>query len=319
LALNVEQSEECVMRRYRFLQLDVFTGTPFSGNQLAVVLQAEGLTDEEMQLIAKEMNFSETTFVVTASDPRALRRVRIFTPGAELPMAGHPVVGTTFALAHEGVIHDGEASPVYLQLGVGTLPVDLLFEERRLSFVWMHQPVPTFAPWPGDRGALAHTIGLDAADLDPDLPVESGSAGVPFVYVPLRSLEALGRARPGPALGALSGVEGHVGIFLFVPQAGDGGLPGARARMFAPGVGVSEDPATGSAAGPFGVYLLRQGGLKPDAQGEARLRVEQGVEMGRPSRIEVAVVGDVQAVRDVRVGGEAIVVAEGVLLLPERQ
>lgn len=306
------------MRRYRYLQLDVFTNRPFGGNQLAVFLDAGGLTDEEMQSIAAEMNFSETTFVLPASEPRALRRVRIFTPSAELPFAGHPVVGTTFALAYTNVIRAGDTSPVALELNVGTLPVDVLFDEQRLSFVWMHQPVPAFTSWLGERAKLAAAVGLTEADIAESLPIEHGSAGMPYLYVPLCSLDALGRARPGADLPALLGVpEPHIGIYLFTLETGTGGV-GARSRMFAPDMGITEDAATGSAAGPFGVYLLRHGKLSPDAHGEARLRVEQGVEMKRPSRIEVAIEGSGDAVRDVRVGGEAVVVAEAELILPDR-
>jgi len=304
------------MRRYRFIQLDVFTHTPFGGNQLAVFPEAVGLGDAEMQAIAREMNFSETTFVLPASDAQALRRVRIFTPATELPMAGHPTVGTTFALAREGVIHASDPSPIYLQLGIGTLPIDLLFEGDTLSFVWMHQLAPVFQPWQGDRARLAAALSLTVADLDETLPIEHGSAGVSFVYIPLRSLAALGRARPGADLtAALAAPSGNIGAYLFTLGALPGGVD-ARARMFAPEAGVAEDPATGSAAGPFGVYLVRHGRAVPDATGEARIRLDQGVEMKRPSAITIAVQRDGETVRDVRVGGEAVVVAEGELFVP---
>src|SRR5262249_38966126 len=189
------------MRRYRFIQLDVFTGTPFGGNQLAVFPEASGLSKREMQAIACEMNFAESTFVLPAADPKALRRVRIFTPTSELPVAGHPVVGTTFALAHEGSVRDGDESPIFLELGVGTLPVEVLFEGQRLSFVWMHQPIPSYASWQGDAAQLVAALNLVPEDLAPDLPIELGSAGVPFLYIPLRSLDVLERARSTAALG----------------------------------------------------------------------------------------------------------------------
>jgi trans-2,3-dihydro-3-hydroxyanthranilate isomerase len=306
------------MRRYRFVQYDVFTGTPFGGNQLAVLPDAAGLSASEMQAIAREMNYSETTFVLSATDPKALRRVRIFTPAAELPFAGHPVIGTTFALAHETIIRTTDPSPVYLELGVGTLPVDLLFEERRLCFVWMHQPIPTFADRSGDKERLAAALGLGMDDFAPDLPVERGSAGVPFLYIPIHSLEAIGGARPGAdLLAALADTSHQMGAYLFTVAGLPDGVD-AHVRMFAPAMGIAEDPATGGAAGPLGVYLLRHGLAKPDEHGVARVRVEQGVEMGRPSRIEVAVTIDgTQAVQDVRVGGEAVLVAEGELLLPD--
>lgn len=307
------------MRKYRFLQYDVFTSVPFGGNQLAVFPEAGGLSAEEMQAIAREMNYSETTFVLPASDTRALRRVRIFTPGAELPFAGHPVVGTTFALATEGIIPSAEPSPIYLQLGVGTLPVDLLFEDERVCFVWMHQPLPEFAPWQGDTAALAAALGLATDGLASDLPIERGSAGVPFLYIPMRSLDALGRARPNPALAELlEGPERHLGAYLFARDGLSAGVA-ARVRMFAPEVSIVEDAATGSAAGPFGVYLLRHGQVRPDEHDETRLRIEQGVEMGRPSVLHVAMNGAADAVRDVRVGGEAVLMARGELLLPERR
>jgi trans-2,3-dihydro-3-hydroxyanthranilate isomerase len=304
------------MRRVRFVQLDVFTASPFGGNQLAVFPDAQGLSDEEMQAIAREMNYSESTFIVPATDPKALYRVRIFTPMSELPFAGHPVVGTTYALAYLGAVPGG-GSPVYLQLGVGTLPVDILYEERKPSFVWMHQPVPTFELWQGDRAALAATLGLTTADLAEHLPIERGSAGAGFVYVPLKSLAAVGKARPGPGLvAAMANRTTNVGIFVFTLEKPPSGAD-VHGRMFAPEVGVAEDAATGSAAGPLGVYLLRHGQRRPDAERETRIRLEQGVEMGRPSRIEIALLSDAGKIEDVRVGGESVVVAEGELYLPD--
>ena len=312
------------MRRYRFLQLDVFTDRPFGGNQLAVFLQPDDLTDAEMQDIAREMNFSETTFVLPASDVQALRRVRIFTPATELPMAGHPVVGTTFALAHEGIIRGSDVSPVRLQLGIGTLPIDVLFEDDALSFVWMHQPIPAFTPWNGDRARLAATLGLAPTDFADALPIEAGSAGVPFLYIPLASLEALARARGGIDLSdLLAGVGANSGAYLFALDLSSGAnstVAAARSRMVAPLMGIVEDPATGIAAGPFGIYLVRHGLAKPDAQGDAHIHIEQGVEMGRHSRLDVTISTESGSgsVRDVRVGGEAVVVGEGALFLPDR-
>jgi len=306
------------MRRYRFIQLDVFTDAVFGGNQLAVFPEASGLSEAEMQALAREMNYAESTFVLPATDPKALRRVRIFTPATELPFAGHPVVGTTFALAYEGVAREAGDSPIYLELGVGTLPVDLLFEGQRLSFVWMHQLVPTFRPYEGERERLIAALGLAQDDLVAELPVEIGSAGVPFVYVPVRSLEALGRARPGAELADLiSQVDKRAGVYVF-SLARLSAEPGvARSRMFAPGMGVVEDAATGSAAGPFGVYLQRHGRIQADELGESRLRILQGVEMGRTSRLDVAIQASGDMVRDVRVGGESVVVAEGEVMLPD--
>jgi len=306
------------MKGYRFLQLDVFTREAFSGNQLAVFPEAEGLSEAEMQAIAREMNFSETTFVLPATDARALRRVRIFTPAAELPFAGHPVIGTTFALAHDGVINPDSGSPTYLELRVGTLPIDLLFEEQRLAFAWMHQPVPTFEPWNGDRAHLTRALGLKLEDIDMSLPVERGSAGVPFLYVPLRDMAAVTRARPGADLAdVVADASPHIGVYLFAREAMSEGV-NAHVRMFALGMGISEDPATGSAAGPFGVYLLRHGVISPDASHAADVRVEQGIEIKRPSELSISITGSKESISDVRVGGASVVVAEGELFVPAR-
>ncbi len=327
------------MRRYPFLQLDVFTDTPFSGNQLAVFLDAVDLTDAEMQALAKEMNFSESTFVLPASDPQALARVRIFTPNGELPFAGHPTIGTTFALAHSGRIQpQRDGSPITLELGVGPIPIDLLYEgdlgAQTLSFAWMRQPIPAFSPWQGDPARLAAALGLAADDLATDLPIERGSAGVAFVYIPLRSIEALARTRPTADLAAaLADPSAQVGAFVFTLATTDaagattatspGGRP-VRGRMFAPFLDLREDPATGSAAGPLGVYLVRHGQVNADAtvDGEARVRLAQGVEMGRASQLDIAVAVTGAAdqggptISGVRVGGEAVIVIAGEALLP---
>jgi trans-2,3-dihydro-3-hydroxyanthranilate isomerase len=267
-----------------------------------------------MQTIAREMNYSETTFILPPSDPKALCRVRIFTPGGELPFAGHPVVGTTFALAHTGLIHTNE-SPVTLELGVGLLPVELLYEDQRATFVWMHQPVPRFDPWKGDRERLAAAIGLSADDFADDLPIERAIVGVSHVLVPIKTLGAISRARPEPDLLEALDVPGErAGCFLFTLDRAEGGAD-IHGRMFAPSMGITEDPATGSAAGPLGVYLLRYACLTPDETGQTRVRLEQGVEMGRPSSMDIAITGSAENIEDVRVGGSSVLVVEGELLL----
>jgi trans-2,3-dihydro-3-hydroxyanthranilate isomerase len=309
------------MRQYRFLQYDVFTELLFTGNQLAVIPDATGLTDDEMQAIAREMNYSETTFVLPATDIKAIRQVRIFTPDAELPMAGHPTIGTTFALVNEKIVRSGDSLPIYLQLGIGTIPIDLFFEGEQLSFVWMHQPVPEFATWQGNREQLLEAVGLGLLDLAPDLPIERGSAGVPFVYVPLRTTEALGRAQPGNSAmlrAALGEDNAHTGLYLFSnePNRTESGTPTLRSRMFAPTLGVTEDAGTGSAAGPFAVYLLRHGITRPNLDGDVTIQIEQGVEMGRPCHLRASLSLEEGEVRDVRVGGESVLVAEGTLYLP---
>lgn len=306
------------MRRLRYIQLDVFTAEPFRGNQLAVFFGAESLAGAEMQAIAREMNFSESTFILPADDPSsALRHVRIFTPGGELPFAGHPVIGTTVALARAGHI-TAERPTVTLELGVGPLSVTALFEDGEPRMAWMDQPLPVFTVWDGDRAALLDTLGLDEAALRDDLPIERGSAGVPYVYIPLRDLAALGRARPGAGLAMMERDDIPVGFYLFVAPEPAGASGYTRARMFAPEIGVVEDAATGSAAGPLGVYLARHG-LAPAAEaGQTRITVAQGVEMGRRSLISVALTTSDGAVTAVRVGGGAVVVAEGQFFMPDQ-
>lgn len=304
------------MRRLRFLQLDVFTDTIFGGNQLAVFLDATRVTPEEMQAIAREMNFSESVFTLAGEDPRAVARLRIFTPQVELPFAGHPVIGATFALAAAGEINTDTDSPVTLEVGVGPLAIELLFADGRLSFAWMSQPTPVFQPWDGDRAALAASVGLALEDLRADLPIERGSAGVPFVLIPITSEQALDRAQPGSTLGAaLHDAVSHTGAYLFVPPGVDTAQP-VSARMFAQGMGIVEDAATGSAAGPLGAYLTRHG-LAPVDDGQARITIAQGVQMGRPSRLVVTVERRDTEITGVRVGGEAVVVAQGEFLLPD--
>lgn len=304
------------MRRLRFLQLDVFTDTLFGGNQLAVFLDASRVTAEEMQAIAREMKFSESVFTLAGADPRSLARLRIFTPQIELPFAGHPIIGATFALAAAGHITPDTDSPVTLEVGVGPLAIELLFADGRLSFAWMQQPIPVFQLWAGDRAALAASLGLSVDDLRADLPIERGSAGVPFVLIPIASEQALDRAQPGPGLGAaLHDAESHTGAYLFVPPEADT-TQAVSARMFAQGMGIVEDAATGSAAGPLGAYLTRHG-LTPVEDGQARVTIAQGVRMGRPSRLSVTVERSGNAITQVRVGGESVVVAQGEFLLPD--
>jgi trans-2,3-dihydro-3-hydroxyanthranilate isomerase len=298
-----------------FLQLDVFTHRPFAGNQLAVFPDADGLSSVEMASIAREMNYSESTFVVAASDPTALCRVRIFSPGAELPFAGHPTIGTAIALAYEGRIPSrGDApAPVTLELGIGPVEVEVrTAQDDATPFAWMQQPVATFSPWHGDRHRLALALGLDPDDLEPaGMPIEVGSAGVPSIYVPLRSHEALRRAEAGhPDLTAIAQEAECIGAYCFHHDAA-GTRAQVWARYFAPVVHVSEDPATGSAAGPSSTYLVTHGVVNPGDDGWARIEMEQGVEMGRPSQMSVEVLRKDGTVTYVRVGGHAVLVARG--------
>ena len=292
---------------YRLVHVDVFTRTRFGGNQLAVLPEAEGLSDEQMQAIAREMNFSETTFVLPPTDPTADARVRIFTPGRELPFAGHPVVGTGFVLGRER----GKRS-LRLEVKIGTLGVEVDPGDGILGGAEMEQPVPTFEPAPNaDPAVLAGLLGLDASDVVAETPAEIGSAGNPFLYVRLRSLDAVRRARGVPdAWERYFAGHGHAAVYLFTTETLDP-LATAHARMYslALGASVREDPATGSASGPAGGYLLRHGLSR-----SGRLLLEQGYEMLRPSQIDVELTVSGDTLTGVMVGGGVVLVAECTLL-----
>jgi trans-2,3-dihydro-3-hydroxyanthranilate isomerase len=296
-----------------FLQYDVFTGDALAGNQLAVFPDGRGLSSGQMQSIAREMNFSETTFILPAEAPGTDVRMRIFTPGVELPMAGHPTIGSTFALAHLATIQPGQSRFVF-GLGIGPTPVDLEWQGSRLRFAWMTQRHPVFDPIIEDRAIAAAALGLTVDDLSPSLPVQGVSCGVPYVLVPLRDRAAVDRAVMDGAgmrrLAAASGIDHGVFLFAILP---DGSEAAVYSRMFAPGAGVAEDPATGSAGGPVGSYLVHH---RVVAGAAAQTIVSlQGVAMKRPSRIHIAIEGDADTITSVKVGGEAVLAARGELLV----
>ena len=297
----------------RYLLLDVFTSTPFEGNQLAVYPKPGALTAAQMQKVAQEMNFSETTFIYPPESGGDVR-MRIFTPGDELPMAGHPTIGSTFALAHEGVIARGCDRFVF-ELGVGPTPVSLEWDERGLSFAWMTQPLPSFDRTIDDRGALAAAVGVASRDLIDGLPVQAVSCGVPFLFVPLRTraaVDAVAIDRKALARCAKEAGLRELPVFFFTTERGAAaGSENVYSRMLAPGFGIGEDPATGGASGPLGCYLLRHRVVDPD---NARSMVSlQGVAMRRPSRIHISIESDGDQITRVRVGGVSVLVGEGTL------
>ena len=312
----MKASVSIVPRSYRYLQLDVFTDRLFSGNQLAVFLDGRGLSTDTMQAVAKEMSFSETTFIVPPERPDTDVRMRIFTPGSELPMAGHPTIGSTFALARSGVIAPGTDRFVF-GLGVGPVPVTLTWRQTDLSFVWMAQGTPKFGDPFGHLAAVAAVLGLqEAAVTGTSLPVQVVSCGLPYLFVPLATRRAVDSAEVDRhALATLLSGE-HVeanGVFLFSQERGSDKAT-VYSRMFAPEIGVAEDPATGSASGPLGCYLVRHRVVTPEKAG-AILSV-QGVKMGRPSHVHIAIGVEGSEIRSVEVGGEAVLAGEGTLYIP---
>ena len=297
----------------RYLIYDVFTSTPFEGNQLAVYPDPpREIAVDRMQRIAQEMNFSETTFVLPPQAGGDVR-MRIFTPGKELPVAGHPTIGTTFALAREGVIVPGQAQCVF-ELGIGPIPVALEWGAEGLSFAWMTQPLPSFGVRIGDRSALAEAIGLQVTDLE-DLPIEEVSCGVPFLYVPIRSRAAVDRVmidrRALARAYAQAGSDDFAVFFFTTDRTGATRDETVYSRMLAPQFGIAEDPATGIASGPLGSYLFHHGVVTAD-QAKAMVSL-QGAAMKRPSRIHISIDSRDDTITRVRIGGQAVLVAEGTL------
>jgi trans-2,3-dihydro-3-hydroxyanthranilate isomerase len=296
-----------------YLHYDVFTREALIGNQLAVFTDARGLDAGKMQRLAREMNFSESTFILPPEQPDTDIRMRIFTPMNEMPMAGHPTIGSTFALAHCGVIRPGSSRFVF-GLNIGPVPVDLEWNGRALEFAWMTQLTPTFGPIIADRAAVAAMLGLGEIDLASNLPVQQVSCGVPFLFVALRDRPTVDRAVSDAAafrrFMTSSALEMPVFLFSIDPA---GSAETAYSRMFAPEFGIIEDPATGVASGPLGCYLVHHGVVTGAAAN--RMISLQGVAMGRASRIHISIDGSRREITRVRVGGEAVLVARGEFLV----
>ena len=275
------------MPTLRYVVADVFTDRPLTGNQLAVFTDGRGVDDETMRALARELKFSETVFVVPPSEG-GHARIRIFTPTSELPFAGHPVLGSAFVLA--GPLQVDE---IRLETGSGVIPVSLERDGGRIVFGWMAQPLPRWEPF-ARADELQALLGVESA-----LPVEVYDLGPSHVYVALSSEEEVASLAPDfPALARIT----EAGVNCF---AGSGSR--WKTRMFAPTFGVAEDPATGSAAGPLAVHLVRHGRI---AFGDA-IEISQGVEIGRPSTLYARVSGEGDRIDRVEVGGSAVVVARG--------
>lgn len=296
-----------------FEQVDVFTDRPFAGNQLCVVPDATGLSAVQMQAIAQEMNLSETTFVLPPTDPQAAYWMRIFTPAKEIPFAGHPSVGTAYVMASLGRVPLCEpVTRIFQQVGVGTLPLEIEVTAGKPGRVIMTQGKPSFGPVMRDLTPVAEALGIPLeAVVRTNLPLQVVSTGLTHLMVPVSGLDIVEKLRPNmPRVDALLSSCGALGCFVFCLQATAPDIL-AHARMFAPGAGVPEDPATGSAAGPLGAYLMVHGKLP---RKETAFFVEQGIEMGRPSRIWVQVDCNAEGMPGViKVGGNTARVIRGTI------
>jgi trans-2,3-dihydro-3-hydroxyanthranilate isomerase len=303
-------------RTLKFYQADVFTGDPFGGNPVAVFPDAQGLSDYQLQQIAREMNLSETVFVLPPTDGAAVVRLRIFTPTQELPFAGHPVLGTFYVLAQLGLIAatDG-VTRVMQECNIGLFPVELHAREGEVTLVVMTQPKPEFLGPVGameDVYQIARALGLPKYVItDMKWPIEVVSTGLPVIIVPMRTLTAVRSIQPDPsAIMDLCSRFGANGLMAFTTVTVE---PSAtvHARMFAPSIGILEDPATGSASGALGAYLVQNGVV--DVAPTTEIVIEQGYEIERPSQILVRVESDDDIIQTVKVGGQCVMVVEGTL------
>jgi trans-2,3-dihydro-3-hydroxyanthranilate isomerase len=280
--------------RYEYQLVDVFTDRAFGGNPLAVFKDGRGIRDDLMQSIAKELHLSETTYVLPPKSADAAdHRVRIFTPDAELPFAGHPTLGTAYVLA------GGKDGAMRLEEGVGVISVTL-----REGFVQMVQPLPTFTGTTISRKTAADALGLAVEEVRSDVPIQVGSSGLPYLFVPLANMKAVRRARRP------SGLDANVYVFAMSAERSGSHVHG---RMFDQGLGIGEDPATGSAQGPLGAYLVAHELVRVEPT--TRIRSEQGFEIGRPSILEIEVDRTGATVTAVRVGGRCVPMGGGWLEL----
>jgi len=282
------------VRTCRYVVADVFTDTALTGNQLAVFTDARDLDPLTMQALAKEMNFAESVFVLPPQAPDADVRIRIFTPGIELPFAGHPTLGAAFVLG--GPL---QKIVIRIETGAGVVPVELEREGAAIRFGWMQQPIPLWEPF-ADAEALLELLAVGR----PELPVEHYHLGPTHVYVELSSPEEVAALRPDFA--ALERLM-DAGVNCFARDGGHWKL-----RMFAPAHGVTEDAATGSAAGPLAIHLARHGRIEFGDE----IEIHQGAEIGRPSRLYARVDGSADAIERVLVGGSSVIVARGEFRIP---
>ncbi|TKB53819.1 MAG: PhzF family phenazine biosynthesis protein [Nitrospira sp.] len=303
-------------RLLKFYQADVFTEDPFGGNPVAVFPDAHGLADHQLQQIAREMNLSETVFVLPPTDQAAVVRLRIFTPTQEIPFAGHPVLGTFYVLAQLGLVAvtDG-ITRVMQECNIGLFPVELYAQDGELTRVVMTQPKPEFlGPVDAieDVYKIAGALGLAKyAITDMKWPIEVVSTGLPVLIVPVRTLTAVRSIQPNAsAIMDICSRFGANGIMVFTTVTVEPSST-VHARMFAPSIGILEDPATGSASGALGAYLVQKGVV--DVAPTTDIVVEQGYEIERPSQIFVRVESDDDIIKTVKVGGQCVMVVEGTL------
>lgn len=300
------------MPNLKYHLVDVFTDKPFAGNQLAVFTEPRDIDDGLMQQLGNELSLSETTFVLPPEAKGDDFRVRIFTPESELPFAGHPTLGTAFVLAHEGKVKLNEGNGV-VRFGEGVGPIDVELTERpgKPMLVKMSQLLPKFGSEFTNREMIAEMMSLNVAALDPKHPVQAVSCGVPFLMVPLKRLDMIRNIKL--RLDVWNRFVKDSEAPCVMPFTMETVKPEStvHCRMFAPGLGILEDAATGSANGPLGCYLVKHE-LVP-SNGSAHIVSEQGYEMQRPSEIEIEIGTEDKEITSVSVGGGCIYIGGGVI------
>jgi len=303
------------LRSYDYIVLDVFTKEPFGGNPLAVFPDGGSLTTEEMQKIARELNLSESVFVMEGVR-KAIKKLRIFTPQTELPMAGHPTIGAAYTLAAEGILETEEGDNSFLfEEGVGNIRVNVVKRRDKVEEVWMEQPIAEFGDDMVPRELAAQLLSLDIDDLECSLPIQTVSSGVPFLYIPVKTLAAMDRIqlRMDVWEKAFKQDPNRRHLFVFTTEVQQESA-NVHCRMFAPAMGIQEDPATGGASGPLGCYLVKHRVVEP--REEIVIESEQGIEMGRPSRIKIVVTMQGEEIHKVAIAGTCVTMGKGTLYLP---
>lgn len=304
------------MKQYQFYTADVFTDEIFGGNQLAVFPQATGLNSQQMQKIAAEFNYSETVFVLPPETPQGTRKLRIFTPGTELPFAGHPTVGTAYVLTEIGEISaEQEDFSIIFEEGVGLIPVNIKTNNKRPIYTELTAAqLPEFQSDISPISDLALILGIDPQEItnNPYAP-QAVSCGVPFLFIRVKNREILGKiAFNRDHWQRILSQRWASSIYVFCNDPERNGSHW-RSRMFAPAMGILEDPATGSAATALGGYL---GTRETLTEGTLHWRIEQGFEMGRPSILEIFVDKKQGKIRQIRVGGASVLVSKGTMTIP---
>jgi trans-2,3-dihydro-3-hydroxyanthranilate isomerase len=287
------------MRDLTYYLIDVFTDTQFEGNQLAVFPDPKDIPDELMQKIANEFNLSETTFVFPSDDDDCDCKVKIYTPQNELPMAGHPTIGTAFTLLQYELIKPKNKDYLVFEEGVGLIKVEFELKNNEPDLIFMNQPIPEFGKIFSEPSQIAELLSLKTENIRDEFPVQVISSGVPFLFVPLSNLDDLLDE-------VLKDFETKQ-IFIFTTET-ERNDSFVHCRMFAPSFGIVEDPATGSAHGPLGAYLVKYG-----LSDGKRFASEQGFEMGRPSIINVEVKHEHGKIKNVKVGGKSVVMGKGTI------